>query len=495
MNKKYKFKILALALFSLILSNCSKTIKEYSILNKVPLIFPDYINVVIPPNIAPLNFYINDSSKNYHVEIYSKNGTKLTIDQSSPKIEIPIEKWHNLIENNKGNNLYIDIFSKNKNWIKYNSIVDSIASEPVDSYLAYRLINNAYIFWKKMGIYQRNLENFDESPIYVNNTTKNGCVNCHSFCNGNPNKMSMHFRDVQAGTMIYSNNKLEKLNTITKQTISPFVYPSWHPSGNYVAYSTNRINLFFTSNPTSLSEVSDLISDIVVYDVRKNTIITSPKICTTSRENLPTWSPDGKWLYFISAPAVKKGNDNSRLNVKYSLLRISFEPTNNSWGNVDTVLSSRQTGMSITFPIISPDGRYLLFGMMDHGYFAVFDKNSDIYILDLQTKQYRKLELNSNSTDSYHVWSQNGRWIVFSSKRLDNIFSRPFFSYFDKNGKEHKPFLMPQEDPLFYDSFMKNYNRPELVTGKINLNPRQIRDLIYSPAKDVTFDSSNYENN
>lgn len=478
-------------LFILIaLSSCGGVIKDYTKENRWAVIFPDYNKLVIPPNIAPLNFFIKENGSRYHVEIYSKNGSKLIIEQSSPKIKIPVNAWHKLVNKNKGNNLYVDIYSKNGKWTKFISISDSIASEPIESYLAYRLINNAYIFWKKMGIYQRNLENFDESPIYVNTSAKHGCVNCHSFCKADPQKMSLHFRDIQAGTMILNDNKIKRLNTKTQYTMSPFVYPAWHPSGNYIAFSTNIINLFFSADKNHLSEVADLASDIIVYNVKTNTVTTSPKISTKNRENLPTWSPDGKWLYFISAPKVQKGNDRSRVLAKYSLLKIPFDTATNTFGDPDTVLSSNQTGMSITFPLISPDGRYLLFSMIDHGYFSVFDKLSDIYLLDLKTNKYRKLDINSNSNDSYHVWSQNGRWIVFSSKRLDGIYSVPFLAYFDKNGNTYKPFAMPQKDPLFYNTFFLNYNRPELIKGKVNLNPRQVRDLIYSEAKKVNFDST-----
>ena len=36
--------------------------------------------------------------------------------------------------------------------------------------------------------------------------------------------------------ILIDGDKIEKLNTKTDQTISPLVYPSWHPSGKYVAF-------------------------------------------------------------------------------------------------------------------------------------------------------------------------------------------------------------------------------------------------------------------
>lgn len=476
---------------------CDKNIREFSHLDRTPSIFPDYNGIVIPPNIAPLNFYIKEKSTQYHVEIYSKNGERLIIHQNSPKIQIPVKSWHKLISQNTGNKIFIDIYCKNEKWVKYSSLTDSIASEPIENYLAYRLIGNAraYSYFRKIGLYQRNIENFDETAVYENTAAKHGCLNCHSFCNADPEKMSLHFRAVNPGTLIKSGDTLSFLKTKTPYTMSPFVYPSasWHPSGNYIAYSVNKanINYFFKVTKDIVSEWTDYASDLVVYNIKNNTVTTSPKISTKSRENLPSWSADGKMLYFISAPEAKKNDFNSQIRARYSLLRIPFDAATNTWGDVDTVLSSNLTGKSITFPNISPDGRYILFVMLDHGYFSTYDKNSDLYILDLKTNEYHKLNINSNSAESFHDWSQNGRWIVFSSKRIDDIYSFPFFAYFDKNGNTYKPFVLPQKDPLFYSTYLKHFNRPEFVKGKINLKPRQVRDFIYNTEpKNVTFDST-----
>ena len=474
----------------LILISCDNTVTEYSGDSRYANIFPDYKDIVIPPNIAPLNFIINEKGTNYHVEIYTENSKKIVLQQTSPKLRIPLDPWRKLLMQSKGKVLKFDLYVKNEKWTKFATMKDSIASEPIESYMAYRLINQSYIFWKKMGIYQRNLENFDESPVYLNSVANDGCVNCHAFCNGDPQKMVMHFRQSYPGTMLWASNKLTKLNTKTNYTMSAFVYPAWHPGGNYIAFSVNMINLYFTANRNSFAEVSDKVSDIVVYNLKTNTVTTSPKISTKRRENSPTWSPDGKWLYFISAPEAVEGSLQSRNWTKYSLLRIPYDTANNTWGDVDTVLSSKQTGLSISSPVISPDGRYILFCMTPYGYFTVFDKLSDLYILDLTTNQYHKLDINSESTESYHCWSRTGRWILFSSKRLDDIHSRPYFAYFDKTGKTYKPFILPQKDPSFYFTFLENYNRPELIKGKINLNPRQVRDLVYSQAEDVNFDTS-----
>lgn len=124
--------------------------------------------------------------------------------------------------------------------------------------------------------------------------------------------------------------------------------------------------------------------------------------------------------------------------------------------------------------------------MSDYGYFSIFHKESDLYSVDLETGGYKKLELNSKSAESYSAWSSNGRWLIFSSKRMDNVFSRTYIAYFDEKGIAHTPFVLPQKDPEMYYRLLANYNLPKLVTGKIDLRPVDIRDMITHAPRKVT---------
>ncbi|HCY40703.1 MAG TPA: hypothetical protein DHV48_05005 [Prolixibacteraceae bacterium] len=113
---------------------------------------------------------------------------------------------------------------------------------------------------------------------------------------------------------------------------------------------------------------------------------------------------------------------------------------------------------------------------------------SDLNLLNLETREFQKMEINSPQTDSYHCFSSTGHWFVFSSKRLDGLSTRPFFSYLDENGKASKPFVLLQKDPEFYDSFIKNYNIPELITGEVNVSALSMRDKILEEAMPVKLD-------
>ncbi len=495
MKKFYKSIIKVFLGFILIiigLQNCSSSVPvAYTEVNRLPVIDPDYTNIVIPPNIAPLNFKINEEGTKFYIYIYtdSKEANHIGINARGNIVTIPIKQWKNLLSENPGKELYIDIYQKDKNnrWSKFHTIKNKITKEKIDSHVAYRLINLGYVLWIEMGIYQRNIENFDESAILTNRVTGQNCMNCHSFANNNPETMMFHMRGNYGGTMIVKNDEADKVNTATEYTLSAGVYPAWHPDGNHIAFSVNKTVQQFHATKNKNIYVWDKASDLVIYDIQKNIITTSPKVSTKRLENLPEWSPDGKYLYFCSAPEWR-GKEYNEL--KYDLMRISYAVETNNWGNVKPILTARETGKSISFHKISPDGKYLLFSMSDYGYFSIHFPSSDLYMLNLETKQYRKLDINSEYSESYHSWSSNSRWFVFASKRKDSLCSRLYFSYVDTLGNVYKPFLMPQKDPDFYDTYMMNYNVPELIDGPVTVSHWNLTRAAHKGSMQAKFDST-----
>jgi len=490
-KKKYiLILIVFLALVCILLFSYYKNIgiAEYNENNRKPEIFPDYTSTVIPPNIAPLNFTINEKAKKYYVSIYSDNGKGIKIISRNSKIIIPIRKWKRLLDSNTGNSFFTDIYIKEKGgkWEKFETITNTIAPEKIDSYVVFRLINPAYILWEKMGIYQRNIENYSMKPVLVNLTTEKNCMNCHTFCANNPRKMMLHLRSSPSGTILYDEGNVQMLNTATLFTMSSCVYPSWHPGGDIIAFSVNKIKQKFHSAGIMAQTVIDRASDLVLYDIKKNMITTSPRVSTKRLENLPAWSPDGKYLYFISGPEYNP--DVPDTLIKYDLMRIAYDASTGKWGEVDTVLLAKETGKSISFPEVSPDGRYLLFCMADYGYFTIYSPSSDLYMMDLKTFDYMKPDINSSHVESFHSWSSNSKWVLFASKRVDGLNTLIFFSYVDNEGNAHKPILLPQKDPTFYSTLIYNFNRPVFITEKVQINPKRLTKTAYSKIQKVNFD-------
>jgi hypothetical protein len=463
-------------------------IKEISLTERLPVISPDYTNITLPPNIAPLNFIIQEEGNMYLLKMYGTGSDTITLYNKSPKMIIPQGKWKKLLKDNRGKDIYFDIYTANEKgaWLKYKSVVNHIALEEVDNYLVYRLINPGYILYDKMGIYCRNVQNFEETPVMVNKLAERNCMNCHSFCKNDANKMIFHIRGSLGGTVLFYNGMLKKINTATGYTMSAGVYPAWHPGGKFIAFSVNQIRQKFNTSNEEPIEVFDGYSDIILYDIEANMVTTSPKVSTKRRENMPEWSPDGKYLYFCSAPEIADTQKHG--SIYYDLMRISYDTKTGKWSNVEAVLTSEKTKKSIAWPKISPDGKYILFCMARHGYFTIHYRSGDLYLMDIARGQYKKLDINSESVESYHSWSHNSRWFVFSCKKDDGLCSRPYYSYIDEKGNASKPFVLPQKDPEFYQSFLKNYNVPEMVSNKVDLNKNELFKVVNREPTSVSFD-------
>ena len=467
---------------------CTDIKKTCSMVDREAEIFPDYSGVTLPPNIAPANFIINENADKFMVKIHSQGRNEIKITSRKVTIRIPDRKWKKVLESSRGRDMFIEIYARqDRQWIQFRAIVNHIADEIIDEYLVYRLIEPGFETWGEMGIYQRCLENFSEKPVMTNNMSDGNCMNCHAFSSNNSNIMMFHMRAQNAGTVIFRENNLEKVNTKTDKTISGGVYPSWHPEGQYIAFSVNNIIQMFHSVSENRIDVIDTLSDVVLYDVRSRQISTCEALSTKENfETFPSWSPDGKQLYFCSARTIELDRYDQ---IRYDLLRIAFDPLSKQFGKVDTIVYASVKGLSVSFPRVSPDNRYVMFCLLDYGNFSIWHPESDLYMKDLVTEEIFKPDINSDQTESYHSWSSNGRWLVFSSRRLDGLFTRPFFAYFDSTGTTHKPFILPQKDPSFYNTFIKSYNIPELVISKVKLNPRILSGKVHEDAIQATFET------
>jgi hypothetical protein len=452
-------------------------------------IYPDYTGLTIPVNIAPLNFIIRDQAEQYLAHFKGSAGGDFIVRAEKGQITIPERKWKSLLAVNRKNTIAIDLYLKNDGqWHKHASIVNYVSSDSIDPYLVYRLIEPGYETWNEMGIYQRNLERFEEEPVMINSLSDGNCMNCHAFAAHDPETMLFHSRFRHAGTIIRRKGKWYKVNTDTDSTISAGVYPAWHPGGRYVTFSVNHIVQSFHALPDRRIEVIDTLSDLILYDAAENRVIQSSMMSSTEAlETFPHWSGDGKFLYYCSA-----GYRNYRnyMQVRYNLMRVPFDAETETFGRPDTVIDADRNGFSVSFPRVSPDGKYLLFCNTQYGNFTIWHDHTDLNLLNLETGQITIPEINSDQTESYHTWSSTGRWIVFSSRREDGLYTRLYFSYFDKAGKMHKPFLLPQKDPEYNAALLKSYNVPELITARINPGPRKLAPIVKSTAAKAVFNKT-----
>lgn len=448
------------------LAGCSGE-KEIHYIGEYPPIYPDYTNIFIPSNIAPLNFMMTDSCDRVKVKISGKHGS---IEESGKdKVSFPVPEFHKLLQENKGDTLNVWVTAKkNKKWVRYKSFFWFVTPETIDPYLTYRLIEPGYEVYNKLSIRERNLTNFDEKVLADNNLVDGGCINCHITNKHRPQQSFFHIRNKRGRTIIIDGKKLRKLDTRTNQTLSAGVYGNWHPSGRFIAFSTNMVVPEFYSVNNKRMEVYDTSSDLMVLDIEKNQVFSAPKITLPDKlESFPEFSADGKKLFFCVADSVKLPKNYKLL--KYSLCSIRFDAESRTFGHqIDTLFSSNKENKTVSFPKASPNGKYLMFCVFDYGTFPIWHSEAVLYMKDLQTGKTGKLPMvnNKKHSNSYHSWSANSRWFVFASKRGDGMYGKPYFSYIKNNTEGTKPFVLPQKKADFYYYFYKSFNIPELLEYK-----------------------------
>lgn len=494
---KYAIQIaISLCTFILMFSCTPSVPKDAQVINKDVSIFPDYTNVTIPYNIAPLNFHINDDAAEYYVAVIKDQKGKQLV-AGGQDVKFDESDWHNMLKDNKSKELSVTVYVQKKGiWMQYKPFKITVAEDFIDEYISYRIIEPSYQNYNELTLCQRHLTDYNEVVIFSNKTlsatdpvTKYQCINCHSYQNYHTNNFQFHIRQYNGGTMIIHNGKIDKINLKTDSTIAAGVYPSWHPTEPIIAYSVNNtVQTFLINDAKHKIEVIDTLSDLIIYHVNTNEVQIVQKT-VDSYETFPSWAPSGDMLYYCSAYYPIKGTAHHYAlgahydKIYYDIIRQSYDVKTSKFGEPDTVFKASAIYKSASQPRISPDGRYLLFSLSNFGYFNIHHVGSDLCIKDLKMGNILPLKaLNSDNADSFHSWSSNGRWILFSSRREDGNYTRLFISYFDKNGKDHKAFVVPQKDPLYDKKLMKSFNVPEFMVEPVGISARDIADVAVKKA-------------
>lgn len=232
-------------------------------------IWPDYMDVCIPAGIAPLNFCYTATDGPVPVTTFSCDGMSVSI--KGREVVWKESEWKKMLKLTKGKDINVSSSVLEKTWTMH------VSEDEMDYGINYRLIAPGYEVFSKMGIYERDLSSFNQSAL-LENTQFDGCVNCHAYNRGNPDNYSLHIRGSHGATLIMNDGVMEAYNTKTDSTLGFCVYPYWHPDGDYIAYSTNTTRQGFHVLPDKLIEVFDLDSDLQIYDVKNNSLITSPSL-------------------------------------------------------------------------------------------------------------------------------------------------------------------------------------------------------------------------
>jgi Flp pilus assembly protein TadD len=151
------------------------------------------------------------------------------------------------------------------------------------------------------------------------------------------------------------------------------------------------------------------------------------------------WSPDGKYLVFSRAKAKSAyepnqqmptyANDPKETQIQYDLYRIPFN--GGKGGTPERVIGASENGMSNDFPKVSPDGKWIVWVQNKNG--LLMRPDSKLYIVPFEGGEPRPLASNLPVMNSWHSFSPNGRWLVFSSKP-PTFYTRLYLTHVDEEG-------------------------------------------------------------
>lgn len=484
---------------------------EFAVVDRAPTIYPDYRDVTIPPNIAPLNFDVQENAAQLVACVFEDGAERPVATFSGKEIRFSQRKWRRLLERNVGKTLRFETYAlnvdergseengingeksakkeNNGGWIKYADWEIRVSADSIDPWVSYRLVFPGYEYYSDLALWSRSLETFEERPIIrARLVAERTCVNCHTFQAGRTDSFLFHLRFKKGGTVVVDRGAVKKVDLNAEGLDAGCAYAAWRPNSPHVAFSSNQTSQIFHTRDKNRINVLDSFSDLLLYDVEKNELTPILPSDDDYLPTYPTWSPDGKTLYYCCAKApdfktprqpVEARKDEVPLvqdEFRYDIMKVDFDEKTRKFGAPELVFDAAALDKSAAFPRVSPDGKSLMFTLARRGCFPIWFRDADLWTLDLATGEARALdEVNSpTEPDSWHSWSSNGRWFVFSSRRDDGSHTRLYFAHIGENGEVSKPFMLPQREPAKTLNATKSFNVPELTVEPVQISEREL---------------------
>jgi len=159
------------------------------------------------------------------------------------------------------------------------------------------------------------------------------------------------------------------------------------------------------------------------------------------------WTPDGKDLVFMRAPAIQPydssrpvalyAGDPNETQIRFDLYTMPFN--GGRGGPPVPIPGASGTGMSHSFPKVSPDGKWLVWTQSRNG--MLLRPDGRLWIMSLPRGKPREMTCNTSLMNSWHSFSPNGRWLVFSSK-ANTPYTQLFLTHIDASGQDSPAILV-----------------------------------------------------
>jgi len=318
-------------------------------------------------------------------------------------------------------------------------------------------------------------------PIVLQNLPV--CGNCHSFAdNGSVLGLDVDYGNDKGayGIMPVANHMVmddEKIITWAdyKREDGELTFgllSRVSPTGRYVISTVKDRSVFVAIPDLMISQLFFPIKGIlVVYDRETKTYAALPGADDPQYvQTNAVWSPDGKEIVFARAKAHRSDHLEQRNAAlvdekdvpeftvekqpfRYDLYRIPFN--DGKGGTPRPIEGASNNGMSNYFPKYSPDGKWIVFTKSKS--YMLLQLDSELWIVPVAGGEARRLRHNTPRMNSWHSWSSNSRWLVFSSK-ANGPYTQLFLTHIDDDGNDSPPVLLER-----FTSPDRAANIPEFV--------------------------------
>jgi Flp pilus assembly protein TadD len=304
-----------------------------------------------------------------------------------------------------------------------------------------------------------------QPPIVLENLPV--CGNCHSFSgDGKVLGLDIDYGNDKGGyavlpvspQMVMSDDKIITWSDYRRDDgeLTFGLLSQVSPDGRYVISTVKDRAVFVATPGIEFSQLFFPIKGIlVVHDTETGRYAPLPGADDPAYvQSNPTWSPDGKTIVFARAKAYREGKlanaeailldekdvpefVEDKQPFKFDLYRVPFN--GGRGGKALPIAGASHDGKSNFFAKFSPDGKWIVFCKAEN--YMLLMPDSELYIVPAAGGEARRLRANTRLMNSWHSFSSNGRWLVFSSK-ANTPYTQLFLTHIDEGGESTPPVVL-----------------------------------------------------
>jgi tetratricopeptide (TPR) repeat protein len=322
------------------------------------------------------------------------------------------------------------------------------------------------------------------------------CANCHSFSKAGLIAMDIDYANDKGSYIIVPSKDTIRLSFDKIITWSDYkrddgdatygLLSQVSPNSKYVLSTVKDRSVFVPVDNLEYSQLFFPIKGILVYyDSEEKKFHELPGASDPAYvQSNPNWSPDSREVMFTRADRYTSSRIETSEGVildlesvkefvtreqdfKFDLYRIPFN--DGRGGKAVPVPGASLNDKSNYFARYSPDGNWVVFCQAEN--YMLLQPDSKLYIMPADGGEPRLMNCNTGNMNSWHSWSPNGRWLVFSSKER-GPYTQLYLTHIDKNGNDSPPVFL---ENLAFES--RAANIPEFLPVNASVLNKMVDDF------------------